>query len=539
MKTISEIIIEFIKFLKIDTIFGIPGSNLDFLKYLSEDKVIKFIVNKDEKNSPYMAMGYTKSSNKISCCFGSVGAGVFNLIPGTISAYYESVPLLIIGGQTNLKNKGKNTFQEASGCARSVSQLNEFKKITLYNCILNEKKLFQQLEKVFFSLNDFRSGPVYIEFPSELMNLKINFNKKIFCNMKINFNRYRLDKFKLYDESKKVIQLIIDLNKSKKPVILIGNGVKDSKEIIKLSSKFRIPIFSTFKGKDRVTNNFKYYMGCLGLIGSSIGNNYFKESDLLISIGSSLSQFTTDNWKLIDNKNIYRIDTINDDITKHKGIVIKSDYSDVFKKLLSSDYKGNNNIVELKQSIDNELNKFNSPKINLIRKLRTSLSKDSIIVTEDIFLIGKYFKFYKNDINLNFTNIAPIGCALSGGIGAQIANSKKKVIVILGDGGFNMNISELNTIMNYKIPLKIILINNNGYGIVYKSQIHKFKNNFYTQFKNPDYFKLSQSYNFTAYNINNVFKLSLKKLKKIINSNKTELINVKVDIDEKIGIKIY
>ncbi|MDD3976104.1 MAG: thiamine pyrophosphate-binding protein [Candidatus ainarchaeum sp.] len=539
MKTISEIIIEFIKFLKIDTIFGIPGSNLDFLKYLSEDKVIKFIVNKDEKNSPYMAMGYTKSSNKISCCFGSVGAGVFNLIPGTISAYYESVPLLIIGGQTNLKNKGKNTFQEASGCARSVSQLNEFKKITLYNCILNEKKLFQQLEKVFFSLNDFRSGPVYIEFPSELMNLKINFNKKIFCNMKINFNRYRLDKIKLYDESKKVNQLIIDLNKSKKPVILIGNGVKDSKEIIKLSSKFRIPIFSTFKGKDRVTNNFKYYMGCLGLIGSSIGNNYFKESDLLISIGSSLSQFTTDNWKLIDNKNIYRIDTINDDITKHKGIVIKSDYSDVFKKLLSSDYKGNNNIVELKQSIDNELNKFNSPKINLIRKLRTSLSKDSIIVTEDIFLIGKYFKFYKNDINLNFTNIAPIGCALSGGIGAQIANSKKKVIVILGDGGFNMNISELNTIMNYKIPLKIILINNNGYGIVYKSQIHKFKNNFYTQFKNPDYFKLSQSYNFTAYNINNVFKLSLKKLKKIINSNKTELINVKVDIDEKIGIKIY
>jgi len=547
MYTISEVLIEFLKFVNINTIFGVPGSNMDFLKYVYDDKSIKFISNKDEKNSVYMAMGYTKASNKISCCFGSVGAGAFNLVPGVISAYYESTPVLVIGGQVPLIHKGKNAFQESTGIANTISQLKLFKNITLYSETIDPKKMYKQLEQVYFHLHDFKSGPVYLELPSDIMNQKITFDINKFNRIKLNFNNYKLKMLKQYKkELLKVNLLISDLNKSKLPIIIIGEGSKYSSKLIEnLAWRLKIPIFSTFKGKDKISNDFKFYMGCIGLIGTDTINNYVKESDMIISIGASLSQFSSNNWKLISDSKIYRLDTITNNISKNRGIIIRYDSNKIINLLLKKIIMPKNkkqDLINLKNSIINELNQNNSDqglKINLINTLQKVIPNNAIIVSEDILLVGKFLKFYNQNTNINFTNLAPIGCALPGAIGAKIACPKNIVIAILGDGGFNMAISELNTIQNNNLKLIIILLNNCAYGTVYKYQKYKFNKHFYTTYQNPNYLKMGRLYNMDTYNINSITQIKNILVKAFKYNIHSTIININIDKNEKIGCKIY
>lgn len=546
-RTISEILIFFLKLQEVDYIFGVPGSNMDFLNYISKDNKIDFISNKEEKNSVYMAMGYSKTSNKIGCCFASLGPGVFNLIPGVISAYYESTPILVIGGQNSIVNNGKNIFQEASGLSRTISQINQFKDITLYSTIIDPKKIYFQLSLIHKFLHSPRPGPVYLEFPQNLMNLKINFNKDKLRNILIKQDRILSKKNQKID-LKKVKLLCKDICLSKQPVLIIGAGAKNPKNYIDISNKFSIPIVTTFKGKDKISNNSKNYLGCIGLIGAKDTNNYVLNSDLIIAVGTSFGQFSTDNWKIISPKTkIYRIDAYTKDLTQnYLSNLIQCDlsyFSEVFLKEMNkskSNYSEINrmakDILTIKLAINKEINpkKVNSNKIRFIKQLRQKLPKNAIIVSEDIFLVGKYFSFFEENTNINFTNLAPIGCSLAGAIGAKLAAPNKQVAVILGDGGFNMSISELNTILNYNINLFVFILNNSCYGIVYKYQKYKYSNSFYTEYKNPDYKKLGLLYNFKTQTIKN------GKLKGSINFNNYRMLfNIIIDKDEKINIKIY
>ncbi len=546
--TISEIIIFFLKLQKIKCVFGVPGSNMDFLNYISKNNKIEFISNKEEKNSVYMAMGYSKASNNVGCCFASLGPGVFNLIPGIISAYYESTPILVIGGQNSAINFGQNVFQEASGKSRTVSQIDQLKKITLYSVIIDPNKIYLQLSLIHKYLHCSRPGPVYLEFPQDLMNLIIDFNENKLRNILIKQNK--ITSKQNHKINLKTMKLLCkEIYCAKHPVFIIGGGAKNVKNYIKISEHFSIPIVTTFKGKDKIPNNSKNYLGCIGLIGAQSTNRYIFNSDLIIAIGTSLGQFSTDNWKIISpHSKIYRIDIYTTDLTKnYLSNLIQCDlfyFSEVFSKEMHLFKKNKleinirkNEILKVKSEIDKEINpkKTNSNKIKFIKQLRKKLPKNAIVVNEDIFLIGKYFPFFEENTNLNFTNLAPIGCALSGAIGAKIAKPNKTVVVVLGDGGFNMSISELNTIFNYNIDLCIFILNNCCYGVVYKYQKYKFRESFYTEYKNPDYKKLGTLYGFKTQILNN------GKLRNITQFNKSDrlLFNIIIDKDEKMNIKIY
>ena len=542
MTNICLIIINYLCFLGINIIFGVPGSNAEFLKYIHTTRMIRFIYNKEEKNSVYMAMGYTKSSNKISCCFGSVGAGTFNLIPGVISAYYESTPILIIGSQSDFKNKGKNIFQESTGEARTISQIGQFKNIVKYSAILNTRKLYAQFKNIYFNLNSFRPGPVYLELPANILSKDVKFDQKLFKKIVFEFNKHKQKQVNKYMLNNNKISLLSrDLERSKSPIFLVGDGLKSDVFVKKISEKLNIPIVSTFKGKDKINNNFKYYIGVLGLIGTQITNDLFLKSDLIISIGTSLSQHTTDNWTLIKNKKIYRLDTITNDLTNHKAIVIKGNTDNILKELLdkltSLKKYDEDSLKQLKQNCDIELKKLNtSLKLKIAATLKSIIPKNSIIVSEDILLVGKYFNFNYPNTNINYTNLAPIGCGISGAIGAKLANPNKPVFVILGDGGFNMQVSELNTILNYNLNIIILLFNNSAYGTVYKYQKHKYNMIFYSTYQNPNYCKLAQLFGIATYKIN---KNNINQLKKINHTKKSILFNIVINKDEKINCKIY
>lgn len=549
--TISEIIIKFMKYNSIDTIYGIPGSNADFLNYFYNSKM-KFKLCQDEKQGVYSAIGHYKSSGQIAACFGSVGGGVFNLVPGVISAYYESTPLLIIGSQISTTDFGKNVFQEASGISRTISQVNLFKDITLYSTILSEKKIYSQLKNALFYLRSSRPGPVYLELPKDVMNKKISFNETIFRKI-TNFNY----KKKITKKNKRdIINLLKSIKIAKKPVILIGGGISKEMGLVikKISKKTKIPIISTYKGKDKIDNFYDLYFGAVGIIGSKNTNNYLKESDLLIVIGASLNRNTILSDSILKNKQLFILDTFdcdrfkkNIDCIKYK--LIKANLNDLLRFMLKEiDFKkiksklNEKDLKKIRQSILKEIKIIPTNKItkkSTVHILQKLMPPDSIYVSEDVLLIGKYFQFTQNNINITYTNLAPIGCALSGSIGAKNKNPNKWVVAILGDGGFNMALEEINTIFNSKFKkLLIIVFNNSSYGTVYKYQMYRYKQSFYTTFNNPDYSEIAKNYSLSATTVKKTDDLS-KIIRKTLKNKYPTLINIIIDKNEKLKMNKY
>jgi len=509
-KTLNQIIVEFMDFLGIKYCFGVPGSNMSLLDEINKSKKIKLILSKHEEVAGFMASGYTKSTGIPCSCFGSVGPGATNLVTSVAAAYYDSQPVLVLSGQVGSSLKGKTSFQESTGIGRTISQLKIFKEITSYAEIINSNNFFEDiLRKSYSTLNSERPGPVYLEIPTDMMEQEIELSPGFFNKLKKEKNVK--DKLPL-NKIKKTISI---LQKSKRPAILIGGGaINNKKEITDLIKKLKIPVLTTLKGRGIISDENKYSLGTIGITGQKSANEYINSGiDLLIIIGASLSQFTTKNWSLnLENTKIIRIDIDSKDLTKNlkTDILIQGDLSKIVSKLTSLYKKQSINFSNLIEKY-RSLGYFDYPEMHdnkkplkpqsFVSELRKFLPKNSIICTESIAWIQKYFKIYDIRSQIVCTGFAPIGCSLGEAIGSKLGNRNKTVISIEGDGGFQMTAMELMTASNYKIPIMTIVLNNGILGPIYHPQIKKYKKSFMTEFVNPSFKKLAESFNIKYYKI--------------------------------------
>lgn len=509
-KPLNKIIVEFMNFLGIKYCFGVPGSNMSLLDEINKSKKIKLILSKHEEGAGFMASGYTKSTGIPCSCFGSVGPGATNLITSVAAAYYDSQPILVLSGQVGSSLKGKTSFQESTGIGRTISQLKIFKEITSYAEIIeNNNSIEDTLKKVYYALNSKRPGPAYLEIPVDIMEKEIEISPNFFNSLKKEKDakgRFPLNKIK------KTISI---LQKSKRPAILIGGGaINSEREIINLIKKLKIPVLTTLKGRGVISDENKYSLGTIGMTGQKSANDYINSGiDLLIVIGASLSQLTTKNWRLnLRYTKIIRIDVDSKDLTKNlkTDILIRGDLSKIVSKLTSLYKKQSvdfSNLIEKYRS----LGYFDYPEMydkkkplkpqSFVSELRKFLPKDSIICTESIAWTQKYFKIYNTRTQIVCTGLAPIGCSLGEAIGSKLGNRNKIVVSIEGDGGFQMTAMELMTASNYKIPIMAIVLNNGILGPIYHSQIKKYKKSFMTEFANPSFKKLAESFNIKYYKI--------------------------------------
>ncbi len=519
-KTINQIIVKFMKFLGIKYCFGVPGSNMSLLDEINKSKKIKLILAKHEEGAGFMASGYSKSTGLPCSCFGSVGPGATNLVTSIAAAYYDSQPILVLSGQVSSSLKGRASFQESTGIGRTISQLKIFKEITGYaEVIEDEKKIIQILKKVYFTLNDHRPSPAYLEIPADVMQKEIDFEDNLF-ELFEKENKIRLKREIPIEKIKKIS---LELQKSKKPAILLGGGaIKHREAILKFINKSKIPVLTTLKGRGIISDDHKLSLGTIGLTGQKSANEYIKSGvDFLIVIGSSLSQFSTNNWSFnFHNTKIVRIDIKSRDITKNYKIdyLLQGDISEIISKLeltikkQKKDYSGLIKKYRSKGYFNYPEMKANSTPLKpqtFIAELRKILPKDSIVCTESIAWVQRYFKIYKPRTQIVCTGFAPIGCSLGEAIGSKMGNKDRVVVSIQGDGGFQMTAMELMTASNYKIPIMAIVLNNGILGPIYHSQIKKYGKSFMTEFTNPSFDKLAESFNIRYYKISN--KSEIKK----------------------------
>ena len=370
-------------------------------------------------------------------------------------------------------------------------------------------------------------------------------------------------KNKLKNNIKKIISLF---NKSKRPVILLGGGIKISKSEKKINNflkRINFPIVTTWSGCDLVSYNNPQYIGNVGVYGSRAANFTVQNSDLLLCLGSRLDTRITGGVpkSFARNAKVISVDIDKNELSKKRGLnlflKVNSDLSnffDIYDKYFKK-HKFNSNSwlnyclkLKKKYPINNKSyykeKKFVNPYV-FINDLSEILKKNAIVVADDgghLTWTIQAFKVKKGQRLFSAFGNSPMGYALPASIGASIAKNKTKVICIDGDGSLQINIQELQTIVTKKLPIKIIVMNNDGYGIIKQFQ-ELYLNKRYeatVQKKgvtNPNFKKVSKAYGIN-YNIIKNHKNLKKILNKIIKSNKTEFVEVKIKPDQKIIPKL-
>jgi len=447
-----------------------------------------------------------------------------------------------ITGQVPSHLLGTDAFQESDviGISMPVTKWN--------HQITNADEIPEIMSKAFYIAASGRPGPVLIDITKDAQFAKIKFTYKK-CEKIRSYHPYPiLNK----DSIKKASDLI---NNSKKPLILVGQGVLLSnaeKELIQFSEKSGIPMASTLLGLSAISCNHKNYVGYLGMHGNYGPNIKTNEADLLIAIGMRFDdRVTGDTSRYGIHAKIIHIEIDPSEINKiiKADVAVNADAKQALINLLpfinKNEYKNwmsefkKCNEIEFNKIIKKELN-HKSKKIKMtevIHLISEMTNGESIIVTDvgqHQMIASRYYKFTKPKSNITSGGLGTMGFALPASMGAKLGQPKREVIAIIGDGGIQMTIQELATISQYNIGVKIIILNNNFLGMVRQWQELFFENRYsFTEMKNPDFPKIAEGYGIKNNKVENKSKLK-KSIKELLDYKNAYLLEIVVEKEENV-----
>ena len=542
---LSDYIIKFLEKKKIDTVFQVSGGGSIFLgDALYRAKKIKYVAHHHEQAASFAAEGYARSKNDVGCCFVTTGPGGTNAVTGISSAWIDSIPVIFIAGQAFYNQTIQNTKKRQIG-VQEINIIDIIKPITKFSVMVKDANLINfYLEKAYEICKSGRPGPVFLDIPADMQNAQID-EKKI---LKLKYNPLKIN-YQIKDD---INQIVKKLRHSKKPVIHLGHGVRlsNSKNLVKkFFDKYQIPFLVTWNADDIVSSNHKMYFGKPGQFGERGSNFIIQNCDFYLSVGSRLPYMVTGyNPKDFARNAKFKamVDIDNYELKKKNlklNLRIESDakyfLEELFKKL--KNYKSNQkwidycNYVRKKNPIlidkmINEKKYVNS--YYFVKNLSKRTKPKDTIITD----MGFSFTTSHQAIDIKnnqkfFTNSghAPMGWGLPAAIGAYYANKKSNsnLICLTGEGGFQMNIQELATIMHNKIPIKIFIFNNGGYLTIKQTQLLGFDGRVMGADKKsglsfPNYKKLASAHNILYKKIKNHKNLD-KSIKSILNSKKAFL----------------
>ena len=556
---LSDYTLKFLEKKKVKEVFLITGGAISFMvDAFSRNNKIKYISVAHEQSAAMMADSYSRVGPNFSCSMATSGPGATNLITGIACSYFDSIPSLHICGQVNTyeqqdghkstKNVRQVGFQETD--IVSIS-----KPVTKYSYKLKDaSEIRYVLEKAYHLATTGRPGPVLIDIPMNFQKIKINQNE-----LKPFINRVKVKPIKYKVIIKKIENL---LKKSKKPVIILGGGIKYGKaelDLIYFLKIFKIPIVATWSGVDLIDYNNKFYIGTVGVYGSRAANFTVQNSDLIFCLGTRLDTRVTGGMPKSFARNAKKIvvDIDKYELEKKRGLKIDLKIHLDIKSFLQNYIKYKKNIVSRNEWMlrSNEWKKkypiiskefFKEKKtVNpyiFMDKLSKHLNSKDIIIGDT----GAHLTWLVQAIKIKlgqklfsaFGN-SPMGYALPASIGASIVRNKKRIICVAGDGSIQFNLQELHTVDKLKLPVKIFIFNNNGYGIIKQFQELYLNKRYEATGKgvsNPNFKKISRAFNIN-YNLIKNHK-QLKKLDKIINSKNAEIIEVNIKDNQKITPKL-
>ena len=487
---VSDFVVSLLEKNGVLDIFGIPGVGCGhFMNSIRTSSITSHLVY-NEQGAAFAACGYAQSSGKVGFAYSTAGPGGTNLITGIANAYADSIPTIFMVGEKDISElRGKLKVRQKA--SQEVDIVNVCKPITKWSIQIQRKEDIKYIfEKAFYLAKSGRPGPVLIDFPSDIARDEINPNLlKPFITPK---------KQSLKDEVEIIIK---SLNAAKAPVLLSGNGVKQTRLtnfILKISSKISAPIVSTLVSTDSFAE-VKNYIGFIGMDGDSAANKIVNESDLLITFGARLNfkqiGYKRDNFA--QNAKIIRIDADKNELEYRLGTETKicCDLRDLLPLI---NERINELTVKCSKWLDYCLEckaaSFKKPSLNLEGDKLMSLICSKLPCNSDIVVdVGSHRRWFmsqnifkKGQCFYQSAGLASMGYALPSSIGVYYG-SKKKVICIDGDGGIMMNLQELQLIKRECLPIIIIVFNNHALGDIMEFQKKVFDKNYFTTTEDSGY----------------------------------------------------
>ncbi len=484
---------------KVKYVFGYPGVAICpfYNSILNSD--IKTVLVRTEQNAAHMASGLARISGEVGVCAVTSGPGATNLITGIATAFADSIPLVCITGQVNSSLLGSDVFQEAD----ITGAVESFVKYSYLVKDVND--IPRVMKEAFHIARTGRKGPVLVDVPIDIQNAEI---KKYKYPEEVNMRTYKPTVVGNYVQIKKMVKA---LEKAKRPVICAGGGVllADAQaELRKFSETYKIPVVSTMMGIGSMPTAHPMYFGMVGNNGKAYANRAMNESDVLIMVGARVADRAVNQPDLItENKVLIHIDVDPAEIGKNCGptIPIVGDAKNIFEQMLSFDISVDTgewiatlNDYKKKMVVKRKPNPaFTDPEA-FIRTLSDKMQDDGIYVAD----VGQNqiwscaFHEVKNGRFMTSGGMGTMGYSIPAALGAKLADPKKQVIAVCGDGSFQMSMMELATINQVNAGIKIIVLKNNYLGMVREYQHFTYKDNYSVVELNdyPNLKKLAEAY---------------------------------------------
>ncbi|NPA44070.1 MAG: biosynthetic-type acetolactate synthase large subunit [Chlorobi bacterium] len=488
-----------------NTIFGYPGGAIMpiYDALYDYDKEIKHILTRHEQGAVHAAEAYAKVSGKTGVVFATSGPGATNLITGLANAMVDSTPIICITGQVHSHLLGFDAFQETDVVGISMP-------VTKWNYqITKAEEIPEVFAKAFYLARTGRPGPILIDITKDAQIENFNYTYQ-----KVN----KIPTYYPYPKIKKeaILEAAELINSSKKPLILAGQGIKNSgaeDELKILINKTGIPVATTLLGMTSFSSKHPLYFGMLGMHGNYAPNIKTNEADLIIAIGMRFDdRVTSDTKKYAKNAKVIHIDIDPSEIDKNikTDVSIIGDAKKVIKNLIPIV-----NENEHKEWIEefNKLKEYEYEKVikidifpdtkrfrpaEIIHAVSEYCPKDTIVVTDvgqHQMMAARYFNYSHLNELITSGGLGTMGFGLPAAFGASVAAPNRQVVLFVGDGGFQMTIQELDTIRRSNSNIKIIMLNNSYLGMVRQWQeLFNDRRYSFTTMDNPNFIKIVEAY---------------------------------------------
>jgi acetolactate synthase I/II/III large subunit len=493
----------------VDTIFGYPGGAIMpvYDQLLNYEGQLKHYLSRHEQGAAHEAQAYSMVTGRPGVCFATSGPGATNLVTGIANAYLDSIPVVFVTAQVVSGLIGTDAFQETDIIGVSMP-------VTKWNCqVTKAKDIPETIARAFYIATTGRPGPVLIDITKDAQFEKLTYKYEK-CSYIRSYNPHKPVNIKAIESA------AILINHAERPIIFAGHGVllaKAENELMAFAEKTGIPVALTLMGLSAFPSGHRLFAGMLGMHGNYSPNILTNEADLIIAIGMRFDDRVTGNVKKYAKKaSIIHLEIDDSEINKNVqvDIDIHSDAREALQYLLPLvrensfekwirefrilDKKEKDNVIAVEIKPENGHIKMGE----VVKMVSDMTGGDAIIVTDvgqNQMFAARYYRFRNPNSLVTSGGMGTMGFGLPAGIGAKIGCPHKQVIAFLGDGGFQMTIQELGTILHYNVPLKIIILNNGFLGMVRQWQ-HMFFEKRYaaTELVNPDFTMIATAYGIPA-----------------------------------------
>jgi acetolactate synthase I/II/III large subunit len=492
----SDLLVKCLENEGVEYVFGIPGEEtLDLMESLRTSP-IKFIITRHEQAAAFMADAYGRLTGKAGVCIATLGPGATNLLTGVADAYLDASPVVAITGQADLKRIHKESHQY-------INIVDMCESVTKWNGRIETAEVIPEMVRKAFKLAEMeKPGPTHLELPENIaaQNAHAMYTAMI---PPIRARRSSPDRQSL----RKAADLI---EAAKFPIILAGHGIvrkAANTQLQEFAELLCIPVVTTFMGKGAISAKSTACIGSLGLSNDRQIEDVFSLADLIIATGYGLVEYAPKNWNPNIDKQIIHIDFTSSEVDLHyvPEVEIVSDIRESIELLegMLSTNKKSQCAIDLHNNFRDEFERIGSEENWPVRPpqvlygIRKVLG-DSDILVSDVgtckFWAAKFYPVYANNTFILSNGFASMGFSLPTAMVAKLVYPDRKVVALTGDGGFLMNLQDLETAVRMKLNMAIVIFNDNSYNLIKWKSMKKFGASYGVDFTNPDFLKVAEGF---------------------------------------------